>query len=77
MDRRIRFATIDRVMPLPVVSVVDADFEPLRADHALVFVLSVASHVDTKGVTGFQLIATLGTNITGLLLAVIFVKIAQ
>lgn len=77
LDRLVRFATIDRVMPLPMVSVVDSDFEPLRADHALVFVLSVASHVDTKGIARFQLIATLGTNITGLLLAVIFVKIAQ
>lgn len=69
---RIRIFSIDRVMPLPVRLVVESLFEPLRADHALVFVLSVAAHVDPKGVTGFELITAFGANVASFLLAILF-----
>lgn len=71
-NRRIRVVTSDCVMPFPVGPVVESLFEPLRADHALVIVLSVASHVDPEGVTGFEFISAFGANVTSFLLAIPF-----
>lgn len=77
----VRLATGHRIcvreMPHPMVLVVVPVFKLLRADHTLKLVLSVALKMNAKCVARLELMATDRTDITGILLAVILVQLAQ